>query len=252
MNESVQLSVTPEKGMMTMDTFEGTKRLYKSRTNRMIDGVCGGVAEYFGLDPTLVRIAWVLLTVLGGSGILLYIAAMIIMPTSPLFGTPSGQVPPPAQSASSSSNQRFWGFLLVAAGIAWLMSNLGIWHRWWGFSWDLLLPTALILAGVAFLFGGRNYVSGTSQTKPEEGRAAEMHDASQGSGLRKLYRSRIERKLFGVCGGVGSYFGIDPTIIRLLFLIAVFASFGLAIFAYIVMAIIVPDEPLFSSAPGGV
>ena len=46
------------------------KRLYKSRTDRMIDGVCGGIAEYFGLDSTLVRIAWVLLTLLGGTGIL--------------------------------------------------------------------------------------------------------------------------------------------------------------------------------------
>ena len=72
-----------------MSTSNDVKRLCKSRTNRMIDGVCGGVAEYFGLDPTLVRIAWVLLTLLGGSGILLYIVGMIIMPTSPFASTPS-------------------------------------------------------------------------------------------------------------------------------------------------------------------
>jgi len=235
-----------------VDTFDRTRRLYKSRTNRMIDGVCGGVAEYFGVDPTLVRIAWVLLTVLGGSGILLYIAAMILMPAHPAFAPVSEQVPPLSQSPSSSTNQRFWGFLLVIVGVAWLMSNLGVWHRWWGFSWDLLLPTALILAGVAFLFGGRNYVSDSAQNKSGEGRTSEMNNTTEGrQAPRKLYRSLIERKLFGVCGGLGSYFNIDPTIIRLLFIISVFASFGLTVFAYITMAIVVPDEPLFTSTQGG-
>ena len=43
------------------------KRLYKSRDNRMISGVCAGIAEYFGIDPTLVRLAWVVFSLLGGS-----------------------------------------------------------------------------------------------------------------------------------------------------------------------------------------
>ncbi len=56
------------------------KRLYKSNTNKMIDGVCAGLAEYFNLDPTLVRLAAVLFCALGGSGILAYIVAAIIIP----------------------------------------------------------------------------------------------------------------------------------------------------------------------------
>ena len=57
-----------------------TKRLYRSRENRMVCGVCGGIAEYFDIDPTLVRLAWVVLTFFGGSGILAYIIAAIIIP----------------------------------------------------------------------------------------------------------------------------------------------------------------------------
>ena len=49
----------------------------------MIDGVCGGIAEYFGIDPTLVRLGWVLLCALGGSGIIAYIIAAIIIPRKP-------------------------------------------------------------------------------------------------------------------------------------------------------------------------
>lgn len=60
------------------------RRLYKSNVNTMLCGVCGGLAEYFGIDPTLVRLAWVLFCALGGSGILAYIIAAIIIPRSPI------------------------------------------------------------------------------------------------------------------------------------------------------------------------
>jgi phage shock protein C len=59
------------------------KRLQRSRTDRSLAGVCGGIAEYFGWDPTLVRVAWVVLTLLGGSGILLYLIMWVVMPESP-------------------------------------------------------------------------------------------------------------------------------------------------------------------------
>ena len=52
------------------------KKLYKSSVNRMLCGVCGGIAEYFNIDPTLVRLVWVM----GGAGILAYIIAAIIIP----------------------------------------------------------------------------------------------------------------------------------------------------------------------------
>lgn len=53
------------------------KRLYKSNKDKMLDGVCGGLAEYFGVDPTLIRLAWVLLCAMGGSGVVAYIVAAI-------------------------------------------------------------------------------------------------------------------------------------------------------------------------------
>lgn len=56
------------------------KRLTKSATDKKIAGVCGGLAEYFNMDSTLIRIIWVLFTFMGGSGILAYIIAMIVMP----------------------------------------------------------------------------------------------------------------------------------------------------------------------------
>ena len=59
------------------------KKLYKSNEDKMIEGVCGGLAEYFGLDSTLVRLGWVFFCALGGSGILAYIIAAVIIPRRP-------------------------------------------------------------------------------------------------------------------------------------------------------------------------
>ena len=56
------------------------KRLYKSRTDRKLCGVCGGVAEYFGIDPTIVRLGLVILVLCFGTGILAYLIAAIIIP----------------------------------------------------------------------------------------------------------------------------------------------------------------------------
>lgn len=56
------------------------KRLYRSSTNYKLAGVCGGIGEYFNIDPTLVRLGWIVFSVMGGAGLLAYIIAAIIMP----------------------------------------------------------------------------------------------------------------------------------------------------------------------------
>ena len=56
------------------------KKLHKSSSQKMIAGVCGGIAEYFGVDPTLVRLGFVAFALLAGSGLLAYLIAAIIMP----------------------------------------------------------------------------------------------------------------------------------------------------------------------------
>lgn len=59
------------------------KNLYKSRTNKMVSGVCGGIGEYFGVDPTIIRLLWVLGCALGGSGVIAYVIAAILIPDAP-------------------------------------------------------------------------------------------------------------------------------------------------------------------------
>ncbi len=59
------------------------KKLYLSRTDKKLYGVCGGMAEYFDVDSTLIRILWLALTLAGGSGILLYLICSLVIPENP-------------------------------------------------------------------------------------------------------------------------------------------------------------------------
>jgi phage shock protein C len=63
--------------------MDPTRKLYRSKTNRKLAGVCGGLAQYFNVDATLIRVLFVLLAVLGGSGLVLYLAMWIIVPREP-------------------------------------------------------------------------------------------------------------------------------------------------------------------------
>ena len=56
------------------------KRLYKSRNNKMICGVCAGIADYFNIDPSIVRVLWAVLALAAGTGVLAYVACAIILP----------------------------------------------------------------------------------------------------------------------------------------------------------------------------
>lgn len=56
------------------------KKLHKSQADKKLCGVCGGIAEYFNIDPTLVRLLWILFSIAGGAGVLAYIIAAVIMP----------------------------------------------------------------------------------------------------------------------------------------------------------------------------
>ncbi len=209
------------------------KRLYKSSTDKMLGGVCGGIAEYFQVDSTLVRLAFIFLLFLGGSGFLLYLVGLVVMPRSPASG--AAAVPAQEKKANAAA---IWGILLIAVGGVIFLSNIDFpfWHDWWHIPWGIALPLVLIAAGVAVLLSRKKV--GDATAAPPGGQPVER----TGNGSARLFRSRTESKLFGVCGGIGTYLNADPTIVRILFIIATFASAGLMILLYLIMAIVVPLE----------
>ena len=59
------------------------KRLYRSGKNKILAGVCGGIGDYLGVDPTVIRLLWILFSFAGGTGVLAYIIAWLVMPRNP-------------------------------------------------------------------------------------------------------------------------------------------------------------------------
>ena len=129
-----------------------TRRLYRSQVDHKIAGVCGGVAEYYNVDPTLVRIVALALIFLNGIGLLAYIIAWIAMPKKPLqfeFDKIEGKVPEPEPPISSKNRGLLPGIILIAIGGLILMHNL----YWWWFEFEYIFPVILILIGIALLVG---------------------------------------------------------------------------------------------------
>jgi phage shock protein C len=134
------------------------KRLYRSREHAMLGGVCAGIAEYFDTDPSLVRLATVIMFFAGGIGILAYIVAWIIIPNKPLKAETPEQdskisVPENEEHsdlAHSVGRPRFiLGIGLIALGALFLMSNILPW-----FSFFNLWPVILIIIGVLVISRG--------------------------------------------------------------------------------------------------
>lgn len=224
---------------------ESPKRLYKSRNNRIIDGVCGGIAEYFDVDPAIVRIIWVMVTLLGGTGFILYIIGMIIMPVNPDQIKANGAA---SVAKSPSDKKRFWGVLLILFGALVLVSNFG-WFadvHWFSLSWGKIFPVILIMLGVWLIYM-QTRKKAVGETPAADDSA--FQQSSTPSGTKELRRSVTDRKLFGVCGGIAKYFAVDPTIVRILYVLLVMASFGWGLLLYIVMAIIMPEEKPTVSTP---
>ncbi len=197
--------------------MEGYKKLYKSRKNKVLCGVCSGLGEYLGVDPVLVRVLWVLFALGGGSGLLAYVIACLIIPYTP------SEDPVHGPERGSSNRRAWWGALLVIMGIFLLLVNfkwfsLYLWGMW-GLSWKLIWPLFFILLGLAII----------------------LHKGSPQQRGR-LHRSRQERIIGGVCGGLGSHFTLDPILFRITWVVGTFASWGIGIVAYLAMLFIIPEE----------
>lgn len=102
--------------------MESPKRLYRSHKNRLLCGVCGGIGEYVNVDPSIIRLLWVFLTVLYPQvGIMLYVVACLILPKQAGDSYSSGEV---GEEPSPTVNKR--GNLQVAIGVALLVGGLVI------------------------------------------------------------------------------------------------------------------------------
>ena len=200
-------------------------------------GVAGGIAEYLKVDTTIVRIAFVLMSLFGGAGIIIYIAGLLIIPEG------DKEILSERKVKSKKNNTGFWGVILIIAGLLFILPDIGYMgmHRMWmwhGF-WEFILPIIIIGLGAWLLLRPANSVS-TLSSKSEKTDKEEAE--KDGNERPKLTRSRVDKKISGVCGGIGEYFDIDSTIVRILWVLATLASAGFGILAYIIFVIIISQS----------
>ena len=133
------------------------KRLYRSTTHKVIAGVCGGLGEYFNLDPVFIRVIAVILALIPhGFGIVAYIIAWIIIPkAAPSDVTTKGV--PEKEPQLSSWNKYIPGLILIAVGLLLLLEDI-----WYWFRWEYFWPLLLIAAGVFLIMGRGNRQEKTS------------------------------------------------------------------------------------------
>ncbi|MDP2424411.1 MAG: PspC domain-containing protein [Bacteroidales bacterium] len=146
-------------------------RLYRSTTQRSIGGVAGGIAEFFDMDPVIVRIIFLLMVFLGGSGVLVYLVLWIAIPERPvtaqMFTTPSSADlsggPPlnesqpysatPEHAAHRMSGSVIGGIILIAIGVLALSARFiprVSFHDLW--------PAVLVIVGVILIVSAMNHV----------------------------------------------------------------------------------------------
>jgi phage shock protein C len=130
------------------------RRLYRSNKDRFLAGVCGGLAEYFDTDPLLMRIIFILLTLSGGLGILLYLIAWLIIPPKP--STTQAEEPPHMNSGQNENRKgkrtgMLLGTFLIVLGIGFLLHNYGLFHLKFSVIWPLIL----IAIGIKLIIGNK-------------------------------------------------------------------------------------------------
>jgi len=222
------------------------KILYRSTSNRMISGICGGLAEYFDVDSSVLRIALVAFTVItlpafGPFVFLAYLVCVFIIPRNPDPTTANaadaatsgesdqadqadqaGQAVLQAQGYPSTSrnNSTVWGILFIL--LALIVLSYSYAPDFGRFSFILpLVPVLAIAAAVFILFVYR-------------GQIMEFFKH------RRLYRLNEGKKIFGVCNGLADAFDLDPTLVRIGFFIAFLFSVGTVTLLYLFMAFVMP------------
>ena len=149
-----------------------TKRLERSRSDRKLAGVCGGLARYFDIHPAVYRVGFVVLTLLGGAGIIIYLTAALVMPEE-------GHEDSFATAALRNRRDRPWpliGLGLVAVALALLLSRATLWPH--GDAWILLL-----IAGAAIL-----WITHQSKAATPDAAALATEDSRR---IRRLFKSVV-------------------------------------------------------------
>ena len=198
------------------------QRIRRSQSDRLLTGVCGGVADYFSIDPTMVRLIWIFFTLFGGSGLLAYIIATLLIPDS--------NSQEHYFKLDSLKSNPLWGVLFIFSGLILFLQYDHIFYLFWASFWGnfINISIAFVLLGIGIYLLYNRQILIKSNNKNVLG--------------NPLHLSIEDKKLAGVCGGFGESLVIDPNIVRVLWVFGTFMSIGVGVLLYIILALILPEN----------
>jgi phage shock protein PspC (stress-responsive transcriptional regulator) len=228
--------------MGAWDMFDSDRKLYRSRTDRVLGGVCGGLAEFLDVDPILIRVAWVAMALLKGFGIILYLLWIFVVPLKPFI------------EEKVKKERRSGGFGIVFGSALILIGFLFLADEWRWIDldvfahWSLVGPVILMLVGVWFLL--RSSEKRKNDASSEDS-GSSSSDGTSTEASKRFVRDRQDKKIFGVCGGIGKYIGLDPTVVRILFIGFTLATPPVGLVTYFALALLTPSQPHQFEQPVG-
>ncbi len=198
------------------------QRITRSQADRLLTGVCGGVADYFSIDPTVVRLIWIFFTLFGGSGLLAYIIATLLIPDS--------NSQERYFKLDSLKSNPLWGVLFIFSGLILFLQYDDIFYLFWASFWgnfiNISIAFVLLGIGIYLLYN----------------RQSQIKSINKNVLANPLHLSIDDKKLAGVCGGLGESLVIDPNIVRVLWVFGTFMSIGVGVLLYIILALILPEQ----------
>jgi phage shock protein PspC (stress-responsive transcriptional regulator) len=243
------------------------RKLFRNTGNKMLGGVCAGIADYFGIDATWVRLAWVLLLITYGMGIIIYLILWAVLPESE--NEDSSEPLNRRQDADDSQRKLFRD--THNRKIGGVCAGLGV---YFGVSVTLirlifvallLFPILLFLRFFPFIFAGFPVMIFyiilmivIPEPKTEDEIETMNRRRETDKPRRELFRNPDNKQIGGVCSGLGVYLGASATLIRLIFVALalfsflffkaygigffpfIFAGFPVTIF-YIILMIVIPE-----------
>lgn len=197
------------------------KRIYRSREDRIIAGVCSGFAEYFRIDPIIIRLVWIFFTIFGGMGILAYIFSIILI-------SENDSSKAKAIKAEDDRDEKMvlWGVVIIIVGILLFFRHRPMvsmmWHSMSGNWFNILFAIALIGVGIYVLLN----------------RKSDDKELKSKLNLSGLHLSETDKNIAGVCGGIAETVNLDSTIIRLIWVLGTLLSAGVGIVLYIICMLV--------------
>lgn len=202
-----------------------SRKFSRSVSNTVAAGVCGGLGEYMGVEPNLLRVIFVLLSLLGGWGIAAYIFFTLVMKISP---EPDEYTFDEIDDIKRSDSKTIIGSLMIMTGIYFVLAPLGLFTLFGAFALSIKYFLIVILLG----FGIRYMNNGQT-----------LFDFHKIEWKEQFYRSREDKRFMGVCGGLAYYLNIDSTLLRVMYVVSLFLTAGFSMIVYFIFAYFVSYEP---------